>query len=282
MREKEMQKIMQQDLAVPQRVHDSFEQGLEQIYQMDTEQERIEEGIEWKVDRRNTRLFWRKAGVAATAAIAVFVCAFHSQIYSFAKSLFIRTSITVGKEKVQETDMRIVKIKDGVLTDDFEPHFFESMEDLGEKLGVSFLKSSMENTVTGKGRIRAVMHEWGEVSTDDFLFCVKDISQIKYLEDGETTSHMDSKDAYSISCETTFFTKAFQDEYGEDYDDTEVIEDYKTKNGFSATVFRFNPEKSGYNLSAVINYDNIRYEFTTSDEGCTLEELKTFLDSLES
>lgn len=281
MREKEMQKLMQQDLAVPKKVHDGFEKGLEQIYQMDTEQERIEEGIERKVDRRNTRLFWRRAGVAA-AAIAVLVIAFHSQIYSFAKSLFIRTSITVGKEKVQETDMGIVKIKDGVLTDDCEPHFFESMEDLGEKLGVSFLKSSMENTVTGKGRIRAEMQEWGEVNTSDFLFCVKDISQIKYLEDGATTSHMDSKDAYSISCETTFFTKAFQDEYGGDYDNTEVIEDYKTKNGFSATVFRFDPEKSGYNLSAIINYDNICYEFTTSDEGCTLEELKTFLDSLES
>lgn len=286
MRENKMQEWMQQDLTVPEKVHDGFEKGIQQIYHIESLQKGVEimgagkRETEQKAGQRKGRLFWRRAGLTAAAVAAVFVIAFHSQIYSFAKSLFIHNTIKMGEEKVQETDMRIIKINDGVLTNDFEPHFFESMADLGDKLGVSFLKSSMENTVTGKGRIRAWMQEWGEVGTNDFLYCVKDVSEIEYSEDGETHSHMDSKDAYSIACKTTFFTKVFQDEYGANYDNAEMIEDYKTKNGFSATVFQFATKESGYNLSAIIDHNNIRYEYSTDDEGCTLEEFKAFLDTL--
>ncbi|MDE6852117.1 MAG: hypothetical protein K2J67_06460 [Lachnospiraceae bacterium] len=288
MREKEMQELMQQELAVPKKVHDGFEKGLRQIYHMDAEQERAEgleagEGeIEQKAGHRKGKLSWCKAGLVAAAAAVVLVIVFHSQIYSIAKSLFIHDTVTVGGKKAQETDRKIVEINDGVLTDDFEPQFFESMEDLGEKLGISFLKSSMENRVTGKGRIRAVMQEWGEVNISDFLYCVKDVSQIKYSEDGQTHFQMDREDAYSIECKTSFFTKTFQDIYGSDYEDAEVIENYNTRRGFSATVLRFTLEESGYHLVAIINHNNILYEYSTSDESCTLEEFKAFLDTLES
>lgn len=282
MREKDMQEWMQQDLTVPQKVHDGFEKGIQQIYHMEAEQEGAEimgaekKEIEQKAGQRKVRLFWRRAGLAAAAVAAVFVIAFHSQIYSFAQSL-IHDTITVGEKKAKEADMRIVKINDGVLTDDFEPHFFESMADLGDKLGVSFLKSSMENTVTGKGRIRAAMEEWGEVNVHDSMFCVKDISGIQYTEDGYTSAHMDSEDAYSIECRTTFYTKAFQDDYGIEYEDAEVIEDYKTKNGFSATINRF---ENVTGFFAILSHNNIRYEYSTSAESCTLEEFKAFLDTL--
>lgn len=284
MRENKMQEWMQQDLAVPQKVHDGFEKGIQQIYHIETLQKGVEimgagkRETEQKAGQRKGRLFWRRAGLAAAAVAAVCVIAFHSQIYSFAKSLFVHDTITVGEEKAQETDMRIVKINDGVLTNDLEPQFFESMEDLGDKLGVSFLKSSMENTETGKGRIRAVMYEWGEVRAYDAMFCVKDLSGIQYSEDGAVHSHMDSEDAYSIECAATFYTKAFQDDYGLNYENAEVIEDYKTKNGFTATIIRF--EGAGGCLTATLSHNNIRYEFSISDEGCTLEEFKAFLDTL--
>lgn len=287
MREKIMQEVMQQDLAVPQKVHDGFEKGLRQIYDMDAEEERVK-GIEagmGETEQRKYRIFWRRAGLVAVAASAVFVIAFHSQIYSFAKSLFIHDTITMGGTKVQETDMSIVKINDGVLTDDFEGNYFESLEDLGEKLGVSFLKSSVANEVTGKGKVVARMYsKYGEVSASDSLFFVKDVSDIRYTEDGQAQCHLDGKDSYTISCSVYFHTKHFQDDFGMEYEDMEVIEEYETKNGFHAIIFG---TSTGGAMSATLSHDNIRYEYDISGEPdekgkvpCTIEEFKSFLDTL--
>lgn len=111
-------------------------------------------GTAWKTGQKGRQGFWRRAGPVAAAVAAVCVIGFHSQIYSFAKSLFIHDTVTVGKKRVaSEADMEIIKIKDGVLSNVGKEYYFESMEDLGKKLGISFLKSSEENDVTGEGRV---------------------------------------------------------------------------------------------------------------------------------
>lgn len=283
MREEKMRELMQQELAVPEKVHDAFEKGIRQIARMDTEQADIAQvGTVQKAGQKGRQVFWRRAGLVAAAAATVCVIGFHSQIYSFAKSLFIHDVIKMGdKEIAQETDTKIIKIKDVELTIGEWQHF-ESWEDAGEKLGISFLTSSMENDVTGKGRVSARMMVEGQATVADDYFAVKDISQIRYKENGSHGSqgHIDSEEAYSISCTAHFYTKTFQYDYGKEYVDGAVIEDYDTANGFHATIFRYGDSPE---LNAILYCDNIRYEYHVDacDTGSyTVEDFKAFLDTL--
>lgn len=279
MREERMRELMQQELAVPRKVHDAFERGIEQVAHMDMEQA----GTTQKAGQKGRQIFWRRAGLVAAAVAAVCVISFHSQIYGFAKSLFIHDTITVGeKANVQEADVKIIKIKDGVLTDDGERSYFESMEDLGGKLGISFLKSPAENTVTGKGKVVAMMDDTGIVTVQDSLYSVNDVSKIEYTEDGESYFHYDAGKPYSIMCKADFYTKVFQDDMGTIYEGADVIEEYETANGFQATLFQHYED----DLNAVIYCDNIRYEYSVDncldedDSICTLKDFKAFLDTL--
>lgn len=282
MREENMRELMQQELAVPDKVHDAFEKGIEQAIHMDVEPVDTKQ----KAGQKGHSVFWRRAALVAAAAAAVFVISFHSQIYSFAKSLFIHDAITVGGEKnVQESDMKIVKIKDGVLRKEHKDYYFESMEDLGEQLGISFLKSSVENTVTGKGRTRAMIDDFGQVTLLDFMFFVHDVSQIKYTTDEGVQCFVSGPHAYTIDCQAQFYTKAFQDDFGINYEDSEVIEEYETAHGLHAILFQY---ENASGLHAVIYNDNIRYEYSGDgmvdadgkESICTLEDFKAFLDTL--
>lgn len=280
MREERMRELMQQEMAVPEKVHEGFEKGIAQVVNMDMERADTAQ----KAGRKGGRLFWRRAGLVAAAVAAVCVMAFHSQIYSFAKSLFIRDVIKIGDEAIQETNTNIIKIKDGVLTDN-KNHYFESLEDVGEKLGVSFLKSSVENDVAVKGRVSAQMLDNGQVEVTDYYFVTKDISQICYTEDDGISCQIDSDEAYSIRCEANFYTKAFRDDYEREWMHSTVIEEYETANGFHATLFRYGNSPA---LCAIVYCDNIWYEYEVSNyqvndfdtETYTVEDFKAFLDTL--
>lgn len=298
MREKEMQELMQQDIAVPKRIHDSFEKGLEQIYHMDTEQgmvDSMEVGIEEQqaggrkaeVFWRKTGTFWRKASVVAAAAAVLCILDASPQIYSFARGLFMHDKVTVAGKDVQEANMDLVEINDGALPAAYPEHnYFESLEDLGEKLGVSFLKSPMENKVTGNGRVMARKYEYGDVEISDMIFSCKDISEIEYDGDGGCSWHMDTNENYVISCNISFHTKKFQDElYALGYsteDGWALVEEYETAGGFHASIVgpadRSADDMLYEDLRAVICYNNMWYEYDA--DGCRLGDFKLFLDSL--
>lgn len=291
MREKDMQELMKQDFAVPKKVHDSFEKGLEQIYHMDTEQE-VVGSMEARVEKqqaggRKVGLFWRKAAVAAAVAAVLCILDASPQIYSFAKGLFMHDKISVAGKDVQEANMDLVEINDGVLPAAYpEQNYFESLEDLGEKLGVSFLKSPMENKVTGKGRVIAWKYEYGDVEISDIIFSCKDISEIEYDGDGRCSWHKDTNENYVISCNVRFHTEKFQDEsYAHGYsteDGWVSVEEYETAGGFHASIVgSADRSKDGMlyeDLRAVICYNNMWYEYDAV--GCRLENFKLFLDSL--
>lgn len=282
MREENMREWMQQEIAVPEKVHDAFEKGIEQVIHMDVEAMDTKQ----KAEQKGHSVFWRRAALVAAAAAIVFVIGFHSQIYSFAKSLFIHDAITVGGEKqVQESDMKVVKIKDGVLRKENEMYYFESLEDLGEQLGISFLKSSAENTVTGKGRIRAMINDYGWVTLWDFFFAVNDVSQLKYTSGEGVSCVASGPHAYTIDCQADFYTEAFQDDMETIYEETDFIEKYETAHGLQAMLFEYE-HASG--LHAVIYSDNIRYIYSADgmvdadgkETVCTLKDFKAFLDTL--
>lgn len=272
MREEKMRELMQQEPAVPQKVHDGFEKGLEQVALMDIG----ETGKGQKAGQKGRRGFWRRAALVAAAAAAVCAVGFHSQIYSFAESLFIHDVINAGAGNVQEIDAGIIKIRDGILSVN-ESRYFESLEELGEKLGISFLKSSAENDV--KRRISVRMTDDGIVEVSDDSFVVKGISTIHY-DDGTTSDHIDRDDAYQIWCKAYFYTKAFQDSYEMQYRDGAFIEDYETANGFHAKLFWYGDRS---NLKALLYCDNIRYEYDVTSFGpkkYTVKEFEAFLDTL--
>lgn len=288
-----MREWMQQDLTVPKKVHEGFEKGLQQVYQMDLEPGeagRFEEmqSEERQDGQKKYRRFWRRAGLVAAAAAAVVIVIFHEPIYNYAKSLFIHDTVMVEGVKQQEEDVRCIKIKDGVLTDDWEENYFDSMEDLGEQLGISFLKSTAENTVTGKGRVMVRMTEDGDVTVRDSHFSVKDISDIHYDTEKGNTCKITSDNAYIIDCDATFYTKQFQEDYGIDYEDSYVVEEYKTKNGLQAAIIGHKKAEGRY--SASVYCDNIRYEYNYEPEyykeearnnrDQMLAEFKAFLDTL--
>ncbi|MDO4166270.1 MAG: hypothetical protein Q4D32_02575 [Eubacteriales bacterium] len=296
MREGKMRELMQQDCTVPKKVHAGFEKGIQKIYEMDMARGNHEntgvvmgDAKQNREEKRCKRL-WRRGSLVVAAACLVLVVGFHSQIYSFARSLFIHETVRVGDAEIGEMDMKAIRINDGVLTPDFEMHYFESMEDLGEKIGVSFMKSSVENEVTGKGRVMAQLDSAsGVVYAYDACCFAENISKLQYSEDGETSYHMDTEDAYVIQCRTTFYTENYQKEKylgaGISYEGANALGSYETRNGLHAELF----EIEGSEVDAIIYCDNIRYEYSMdSDEDYTeetrmtfLDTLKTFLDTLE-
>ncbi len=285
MREEKMKEWMQQDSVIPDKVHDGFEKGLQQIFQIDQGSGSTESMGAGKEETRQEKCrgFLHKAGMAAAVAAAVAVIVFHAQIYSFAKAMFFHETVKVGETDVQEANMKRTKINDGVLTDGSEADYFESLEDLGKRLGVSFLKSSEENDVTGKGRVTAYMDDSGEIRVSDNLFVVNDVSDIHYTEDGQSGCHLDSDNSYTIQCDATFYTDIEDIQDGSEvlYDGAEEVEDYDTKNGFHATIFY--PSRESGTLAALFYYNNIKYEYFVSsvnDNACSLEEFKGFLDTL--